>query len=206
MIKISNYDGKTLEEAKEKAFNELNLKEDNLIIEEEFIEGKLFKSSKYEIKVIEKTDVKNEIAEYLEILGNLMSIKINTEIKIIENNFNVLIISDKNAILIGKEGKNIDSLQTIMRQVIKKETNMNIKVNVDVANYKVNKIKNLEYQIKKIAKEVLNTKIDTSLDRMNSYERRSIHTLLDKWENIETESIGEGKERHIIIKYVEEKK
>ena len=67
-------------------------------------------------------------------------------------------------------------------------------------------MKKLEYEIKKIAKEVQSTKIDASLDPMNSYERRNIHTMIDKFDNLVTESIGEGKDRHIVIKYVESKK
>lgn len=205
MIKINKFEGKTLEEAKNKALTELNANEKELFIKEEFVEGKLFKSSKYILDVIEVNEVKQFLKNYFSQLGKLMNINIESEIRIHENSFNIMLVSSNNAALIGKEGKTIDSIQTIIRQVILNETNMNLKINVDVSNYKEKKLKKLEYEIKKIAKEVLATKIDASLDPMNSYERRNIHNMIDSWKNLTTESVGEGKERHIIIKYVEEK-
>ena len=75
---------------------------------------------------------------------------------------------------------------------------------IDVANYKKNKLKKLEKEDKYIAKEVKKSKIDVSLDPMNSYERRMIHNLISNYEGLTTESIGEGKERHVVIKYIGE--
>lgn len=206
MLEIKEYEGKTLEEAKEKALTDLNANENEVLINEEFIEGKLFKGSKYKIYVIEINKIKEYINSYFENLGKIMNLTINTEIRVFENTFNIMLVTSNNAVMIGKEGKTIESLQTIIRQVLKNETNMNLKINLDVSNYKAKKLKNLEYEVKKIAKEVLNTKIDVSLDPMNSFERRSIHTLIDEWKNLKTESVGEGKDRHIVIKYVEDEK
>ena len=56
---------------------------------------------------------------------------------------------------------------------------------------------------KRIAKEVQKTKIDVSLDNMNSYERRIVHNVLTKFKNISTASEGEEPNRHIVIRYVE---
>ena len=58
----------------------------------------------------------------------------------------------------------------------------------------------------KIIKEVTNTKMDVYLDPMNSYERRYVHNLVNSYPNVTTESVGEGSERRVTIKYVEEKK
>ena len=77
-----------------------------------------------------------------------------------------------------------------------------IKINVDISNYKYEQAKKLEKNIKNIAKEVLKTKVDTSLDPMNSYNRRIVHTIVSEFSDLETESVGEGKERHVVIKYV----
>ena len=80
---------------------------------------------------------------------------------------------------------------------------MYIKINIDVSNYKIKKLNNLEKEVRKIAKEIIKTKLDVSLDPMNSYERRYIHNIINEYENLKTESIGEGKERHVVIKYIE---
>lgn len=78
-----------------------------------------------------------------------------------------------------------------------------IHVNVDIAGYKEQRLRNIERQIEDIAKEVLSSKIDVSLDPMNAYERRKVHTIISNIDHLKTESVGEGKERHIVIRYIE---
>ena len=80
---------------------------------------------------------------------------------------------------------------------------LNIKINVDVSNYKDKKLKRLEYEVRKIMKEVEKTKIEAKLDPMNSYERRYIHTIVSENINLETESFGESPNRYVVIRYKE---
>ncbi len=77
-------------------------------------------------------------------------------------------------------------------------------MSLDIANYRAKKERNFEYEIKKVAKEVLDTKVQVALEPMNSYNRRLVHTIISGFEKLETESIGEGLERHVIIKYKED--
>ena len=140
---------------------------------------------------------------YSEEFSSTIGISIESEILYNNESFNITLVTSNNSLLIGKEGKNLQALQNIIRQSLKVKTGINIKVNIDISNYKQKKLNNLENEIKKIAKEVLKTKVDVSLDPMNSYERRCIHSLISEYENLTTESVGEGKERHIIIKYIE---
>ena len=77
----------------------------------------------------------------------------------------------------------------------------NIKVIVDASDYRNNKQRNFEREIKKIAKEVLKTRVEAKLDPMNSYNRRIVHSLLADYENIETESFGETPNRYVVIRY-----
>lgn len=203
MLKINNYEAKTADEALKKAMIELNCEKNNLIYKSEITEGKLFKSAKCNLKVVQKSDIKEYINSYMKDLGNLMNISIESEILYSNDSFNITLVTNNNALLIGKDGKNLNAIQTILRQNIKQLTDMTIKLNLDISDYKVKKMKTLEREIKKIAKEVLTSKVDVSLDPMNSYERRFIHNLIGEYENLDTESIGEGKERHIIIKYIE---
>ena len=121
----------------------------------------------------------------------------------ITNILSVMLVSDNNPILIGKDGKNLSSIQTIIRQVVNNQTKQNIKINVDASNYKERKIKNLEREIKKIARDVLTSKVDVKLDPMNSYERRIIHSLISEYENLETISEGAEPNRYVVIKYIE---
>lgn len=203
MNNFKQYESKTLEEAIKKATEDLNCETEDLIIKENFIEGKLFKSSKYTISVIKKEDVKEYLKNFFKTLGNLMNIVIESEIKIENNIYNINLISDNNAILIGKEGKTINSIQLLVKQLIQNQFDNMIKINLDASNYKYDQTKRFERNIKNIAKEVLRTKVDSQLDPMNSYTRRIVHTIISEYENLATESIGEGKDRHVVIKYIE---
>ena len=108
--------------------------------------------------------------------------------------------SDHNAVLIGKNGRTIESLQTIIRQIVHNETKEFIGIILDVENYKDKRIKNLEYLAKKVAREVKETKVETKLDSMNSYERRIVHSTLSDNKYVYTESVGEEPNRCVVIK------
>ena len=110
------------------------------------------------------------------------------------------IYSDNDALLIGKDGKNLKALQHIVIQAIKKETNNNFKVVLDVNNYQTKKEKHLEFLAKKVAREVATTKVEVKLDSMNSYERRIIHNALTNNKKVYTESTGEEPNRCVVIK------
>lgn len=204
MINKRIYEGKNKEEVLKQIEEELRLSLDDLYIEESYTEAKLFKSSKCILTVLTKEDVKNYLKEFMESFSKLMNIPIQYELNESEGIYNFVLVSENNPILIGREGKTLDSIQFLIRQAILKQTNHQIKVNVDISGYKDKKLKILEHEIKKIAREVQKSKIDVSLDPMNSYERRRIHSLISNMEHLKTESVGEGKDRHIVIKYTEE--
>ena len=129
-----------------------------------------------------------------------MNIKINLEVRRREKNIEIKIFSDNNPILIGKNGKNLESLQNIIRQIIYNQVEDNLKILLDVENYKDKKITTLERLAKKTAREVAKTKIETKLERMNSYERRIIHSTLSNNKYVYTESTGEEPNRCVVIK------
>ncbi len=168
-------------------------------------ETKLFKSKKIKITAIRKEEVRDYIKNYLSEIGKLMQIQIYAEIREEDDIINVSIVCDNNPILIGREGKNIEALQILIRQSLQKQTGLRIKVNIDASDYKLKKQKRLEQEIKKIAKEVLNSKIDVKLDPMNSYDRRIVHSVISSYDNLETISIGEIPNRYVTIKYRESK-
>ncbi len=196
-------EGKNLEEIINKLSNEFKLDRNDFIIINSEEKGSLFKGKKLIAQIIKKDDLKNYIRDFFKNLEKYMNVKINFEIKEENNNYNIMLVSDNNSILIGKEGKNLEAIQTIMRAIIKKLTNNNVSLNIDVSNYKAKKINNLEHEIKKIVKDILDSKIAVKLDPMNSYERMIVHNYVSKYENLKTESIGEEPNRYIIIKYEE---
>ena len=202
-MKTYIYEAKTLEEAINKALNELNITEDNLIIKsKEEKQGLLKKSVKLEIVNI--NDVINYLKESLNSIMKLMNINSNLEVRRRDKNIEIKIFSDQNSILIGKEGHTLESLQNILRQILLKEVNKEYKVLLDIENYKEKKVTNLERTVRKIAREVAKTKVEAKLDRMNSYERRIVHNALSKNKYVYTESVGEEPNRYVIIKLKKE--
>ena len=193
------YEGKTYEDAKEKALSELKAVEENLIIN--ILEEKNTLLKKYvKIEVINYNDIINYTKEVINEITKLMGLTVNLEVRRREENITIKIFSDHNAVLIGKNGYTIGALQTIVRQIIYNEINANISIILDVENYKEKKIKNIEYLAKKTAREVAKTKVEAKLDSMNSYERRIVHSILSEDKYVYTESIGEEPNRCVVIK------
>jgi len=196
-----NFIGKTKEEAIQQAKEKLQETEDNLIIRElETIKGGLFKSKKVEIEVIEKREVIKSIKDYLYKLTKMMGISANIEIKNKEEVPKFIIFSDNDAMLIGKNGKNLKALSTIVSAYVNAETGSNYKFLIDINEYKEKREHILERMAKKIAREVAVTNIEVKLDSMNSYERRIIHNVLSNHKKVYTESEGEEPNRYVVIK------
>lgn len=202
-MKLEVFEGKTPEEAKEKALEALNVSENEMFCKEEEIKGKLFKATTYKCSAIKISDIAEFLKKKLSELLKNLGIEGQIETSIREEQINIKMYSDKNNILIGKNGQTLMAIQTVLRQMVHNEIGMYPYILLDVENYKEKKISNLERNAKRIAKEVQKTKIDVSLDNMNSYERRIIHNALTKFKNISTTSEGEEPNRHVVIRYVE---
>ena len=201
MVTLYKYEGKTEEEALKLCLNELNITEEEIYYVVNVMDGSLFKSKKVIIEAIIKKEIILFVKEFFKQLSSLMNLEINLEVKITENILKILLVSNNNNILIGKDGKTLSSLSIILKQTLKELSKFDIKIVLDVSNYKENRQKHLEYEIKKICKEVINSKVEVKLDPMNSYERRLVHTIVSEYEKLESESFGENKERYTVIKY-----
>lgn len=196
MINVYKYEGKDEEECLTKCIEELDVYNCDILVKN------IEEEDSFKIEVIKKEDVISFIKEYIKEVAKKMNIEINMEVREDEEVFSVTMVSDKNPILIGKEGKNLNSIQYLLRQALSNQTGFNIKVNLDASNYRAKKVRNFEYQIKNIVREVQKTKIDTKLDPMNSYQRRIVHALLSDFSNVTTESVGEEPNRCVVIKYI----
>ncbi len=197
------FEGKTFEETKEKALQELNVLEENTIIKIlEEKQGLLKKSVKIEVTTVQ--DIINFIKETINTIMSLMNIEANLEVRKRENTIEIKIFSDHNSILIGREGKTLESLQNIIRQIVDRQIGNVYRIIIDIENYKEKKVTNLERMAKRIAREVKVSKVETKLEPMNSYERRVIHNALSKNKYVYTESVGEEPNRCVVIKLKEE--
>ena len=201
MIEVHEYLEKNIELAKEKMLYELETSEKEILYKEkDEVSGSLFKSKKVKLEVILKDDVLNYAKELITNIVETMGLEIKIETKKKDESLNFNLFSNNNAILIGKNGKTLDSIQTIVRNSIQNKTGFKVNIIIDVENYREKQIRNMERTIKNIAYEVIKTGVSVSLDPMNSYERRIVHNICGKVKGIKTESIGEEPERYIVIK------
>lgn len=197
----NRFSGKTIEEAISNATIALQETKDNLIIKElETKKSGLFKSKKVEIEVIEKREVVKYIKEYLLKLLKDLGFTANIEVKNQNETVKYTVYSDKDNLLIGKNGKNLKALSIITSQHILKELGTTFKFVIDVNEYKEKHEKSLESLARRLAREVKNTKVEVKLDSMNSYERRIIHNALTNNKFVYTESEGEEPNRYVVIK------
>lgn len=202
---MKRYTEKTLEEVLNVAAQEKGCAVEDLtyyIVEEK--KGLLGIGNSVSADVFCMDDVKEFLFDYL---GEFFTgIDQDLEVSIEEKNggFIVRMNAENNAILIGKAGKTLSAFNTVVRGAVNAEFKKRIDVLIDVNNYKDARYQKLRAMAKRIARQVLETHVDVELDPMPNDERKAIHKILNNWDHIQTQSIGEGSARHLCIKYVED--
>ena len=192
---------KTKEDALVQVLSKLNAEEEAVIFSFKEIKGGLFKGVTYECSGFLKNDILMEVQEYLKNILEGMGLEVSFEVSTKENVTTLKMYSSNNAILIGKNGGNLEALTVLARQFIKNITSNGPRIMLDVEDYKDRQIKKLERFAKNLARDVVRTKTDVEMDNMNSYERRIVHNVLSDFKGVRTESVGEEPNRHVVIKY-----
>lgn len=201
------YTGKTVEDAVTEAaikFGTTRDKIDYKVIEKEsagflgLIGGK---PARIKARMIEELSMEDVARNFLSDVFRAMNIAASMEIKVDEENRTVLIdiSGEEMGILIGKRGQTIDSLQYLVSLVVNKESNEYYRVKLDTENYRQRRKETLENLAKNIAYKVKRTKRSVSLEPMNPYERRVIHSALQNDKYVTTKSEGEEPYRHVIV-------
>ena len=176
----------------------VNLSEVYYYVEEG--EAGIFGKKKYVAYVVTKYSVKEYVKQFFKDLACNMNTTFDLEVNEKEGIISALVITDNSNVLIGKEGRTLNAIQTIIRQSLRKYGNFDIKVNLDIDGYKERRQKNIEREVHKIAKEVLSSGVDAKLAPMNSYERRLVHNIVSEYDNLITQSEGEAPNRYVVIK------
>ena len=190
----------------EKALEELNVKEEDVVTKCYEEKGGLFSGKKYTLEVVKLSDIADLGKETLKELLSGLNIDANVETRIREGQIKYEIFSKNNSLLIGKKGHILDAIQTYLRQAIFNKVDLFINVSVDVEKYKEKQNYFLEKKVKRIAREVTLSKVDVKLDPMDAYTRKIVHSALQGFKYITTESEGEEPNRYIVIRYCENKK
>lgn len=153
---------------------------------------------KEEIKEISFEDsAKNFLRDVFEAMK--MEVAIDVKYNEEEKNLDVDLSGDDMGMLIGKRGATLDSLQYLVSLVVNKNSEDYIRVKVDTENYRERRKETLENLAKNIAYKVKRTKRPVSLEPMNPYERRIIHSALQNDKYVTTHSEGEDPFRRVIV-------
>ena len=136
----------------------------------------------------------NKIFQYIGIKPELSIEEIE------ENNFNVTVSGDDLNFLIGFRGQSLDGLQGILRLMIYRETQTQPLITLDINEYKNRKTEKIQDMAKTFIDKVRFFQKEVEMPRMSSWERRQIHVLVSEYDDIESESTGEGDNRRVVLK------
>jgi spoIIIJ-associated protein len=114
-----------------------------------------------------------------------------------------IIRSPESGLLIGDRGETFQALSHLIRRIASKGLEEMADFAIDVNDYRSSMIERLKVKAGILANRARDMKTNVEMEPMSSYERLIIHGALSGQPNIKTESIGEGKERRLVIKYVE---
>ena len=153
------------------------------------------------IRAKRKETLADKASEFLSEVFDAMDMKVRLEVSFDEGDreLSIVMSGDDMGILIGKRGQTLDSLQYLVSLFVNKESEDYIRVKLDTENYRERRRETLETLSKNIAYKVKRTKRSVSLEPMNPYERRIIHSALQNDKLIVTRSEGEEPFRHVVI-------
>ena len=154
------------------------------------------------ISVGRQEEAKANAVKFLTDVFKAMNLEavINVGFDTSENELNIDVKADDMGVLIGKRGQTLDSLQYIVSLAINKDSNEYVKVKLDSENYRIRRKETLENLAKNIASKVKRTGRQVSLEPMNSFERRIIHSALQADPDCETFSEGSDPYRKVVVK------
>lgn len=200
------YTGKTVNDAITNAIIDLETTSDKInynIISEgsKGVFGIGSKPAKIEVwfKEEPKKSMEEIINEFLGKVFNAMNIEAKISVLVNEDNVNIELTGDDMGILIGKRGQTLDSLQYLVSLVVNKYSDSYVRVKVDTENYRERRRNTLENLAKNIAFKVKRTKRSVSLEPMNPFERRIIHSALQNDRYVTTRSEGDEPYRHVVV-------
>lgn len=153
------------------------------------------------IKAKRKDNIADMTKEYLNTVFKAMNLEVNVVIEYNEadNVMDIDFEGSEMGVLIGKRGQTLDAIQYLTSLYVNKETDSYIRVKVDTENYRARRKDTLENLAKNIAFKVKRTRKPITLEEMNPYERRIIHSALQNDKYVSTRSEGEDPHRRITI-------
>ena len=201
---VKVYTGKNLEELLNSVAAEkgVSVEELTYTVKEEK-SGFLGIGGRVEAEVYCGKDIEAFLKSYLEQF--FTNIEMDAEVTDDKGFYRINVDAQNNAVLIGKNGRALQSLNTIIKAAVSSEFKKRVGVLIDINGYKQEKYKKVCSLAMRVAKDVRRTKTDAILDPMPADERKAIHNHLAGMESITTVSEGEGNQRRLKILYAPDK-
>jgi len=203
-MEYTEFTGKTVEDAVIEACSKLVITREKLEYEvvEEGSNGFLGIGSKPAvIKARPKSNIDDIAKDFLKDVFQAMDMEVNVNIKYDEfdKTMDIDLSGDDMGVLIGKRGQTLDSVQYLANLVVNKNSEEKIHVKVDTEDYRRRRRETLENLAKNMASKVKRTRRSVTLEPMNPYERRIIHSTLQNDKFVTTHSEGEEPYRKVVI-------
>ena len=203
-MEFMEFSGKTVDDAVVEACSKLLISREKLEYEvvDEGSSGFLGLGSKPAvIKARQKLEIDDTAKVFLDDVFRAMGIEATVNIKYDEfdKTMNIDLTGDDMGILIGKRGQTLDSLQYLTNLVVNKNVEEKIHVKVDTEDYRKRRRQTLENLAKNMSSKVKRTRRSVTLEPMNPYERRIIHSALQNDKYVTTHSEGEEPYRKVVI-------
>ena len=203
-MEFVEFRGKTVDDAITNALVSLGTTSDQ--IEYEVIEkgsnGILgFGSKDAVIKVAKKSTPEDVVKDFLTEVFDKMNLEVEiiTKFDEIEGVIDIELKGPEMGVLIGKRGQTLDSLQYLTNLAVNRKSDNYLRVKIDTEDYRRRRKETLENLAKNMAYKVKRTKRPVSLEAMNPYERRIIHSALQNDKYVVTHSEGEEPYRHVVV-------
>lgn len=202
MSQVVEKTGKTIEEAINLALEELNADMDNTDIEvlDEGSKGLFGIGSKMaRVRVTLKNIKTNEAERFLKDVFSKMNVSVEVETQEDEESMLLRITGKDSGIIIGRRGETLDALQYLTSLVVNRDKEEYKRITIDIENYRQKREETLVRLANKLAERVIKYRKNVTLEPMNPYERRIIHSSLQNNKMVETYSIGDEPNRKVVI-------
>jgi spoIIIJ-associated protein len=204
MAKSVEKSGRTVDEAINAALAELNIDledaEVDILDEGSKAVLGLFGGKEARVRVTENKPDSKVLREFLGIVVDTMDVEVRLNIENNEDALRADIYGEDVSFLIGRHGDTLQALNYLSNLIINKEKENYRRVIVDVEDYRKKKEENLRSLANRTAAKVVRYRRPVSLDPMQAYERRIIHTELQNHEYVETVSQGEEPNRCVTVR------
>lgn len=151
--------------------------------------------------------MEEKLSDILDNILGLLLLEGSYEIEEVEDNFTVSIETKDAGRLIGARGESLDGLQLLINQIMSKKAGEGEfkKVLLDVEGWRKQKMEELLIRANEWGKQVLDSGKEMEVEPQSPWQRRVIHTVISEMGGLTSESVGEGRDRHIVIKVASQK-